>query len=85
VHLRGEPVHLTPTEFDLLSYLAARPGVAIPRDELLAEVWDWAWNGDPSTVTVHIRRLREKVEDDPADPRRLITIWGVGYRFEALP
>ncbi len=82
VELRGQPVRLTRKEFDLLAFLAARPGVTYSREELLDEVWDLAWDGDTATVTVHIRRLREKIEDDPSDPRRLVTVWGVGYRFE---
>ena len=82
VLLRGKPVRLTRKEFDLLASLAARPGVTFTREELLDEVWDFAWNGDTATITVHVRRLREKIEDDPSDPRRLLTVWGVGYRFE---
>jgi two-component system response regulator ResD len=80
---RGEPVHLTRKEFDLLEYLASTPGVTFTRTQLLEDVWDFAWDGDSSTVTVHIRRLREKIEDDPSEPRHLVTVWGVGYRFEA--
>jgi DNA-binding response OmpR family regulator len=79
---RGEPVHLTRKEFDLLWHLASRPGVTLTRSELLGHVWDFAWDGDTSTVTVHIRRLREKIEADPALPTHLVTVWGVGYRFE---
>ncbi len=60
------------------------PGVAYSRSELLHQVWDWSF-GDESTVTVHVRRLREKVEQDPADPQRLLTVWGVGYRWEPWP
>ena len=82
VALRGEPVRLTRKEFDLLAFLAATPGVTFSREELLDEVWDLAWDSDTATVTVHVRRLREKIEDDPSDPRRLVTVWGVGYRFE---
>jgi len=80
--LRGEPVRLTRKEFDLLYHLAARPGITFSRTKLLEEVWDFAWDGDAATVTVHIRRLREKIEDDPSQPQHLITVWGVGYRFE---
>jgi DNA-binding response OmpR family regulator len=82
VTLDGAPVRLTPKEFDLLQFLAMNPGVVYTRIQLLEELWDFAWDGDPSTVTVHIRRLREKIEADPSDPRRLVTVWGVGYRFE---
>ena len=82
VWLNGEPVRLTRKEFDLLLHLASSPGVTFTRTQLLEDVWDFAWDGDPSTVTVHIRRLREKIEVEPSDPRRILTVWGVGYRFE---
>jgi DNA-binding response OmpR family regulator len=78
----GQLVHLTRKEYDLLWHLASRPGVTLRRSELLEHVWDFAWDGDTSTVTVHIRRLREKIEADPSVPRHLVTVWGVGYRFE---
>jgi DNA-binding response OmpR family regulator len=78
----GAPIRLTRKEFDLLRHLATRPGRTLTRTELLEAVWDFAWDGDTSTVTVHIRRLREKIEDDPSRPRHLVTVWGVGYRFE---
>ncbi len=80
---RGDTtMHLTRKEFELLDFLASQPGRTFSRTELLEEVWDFAWDGDSSTVTVHIRRLREKIEEDPSSPRRLVTVWGVGYRFE---
>jgi DNA-binding response OmpR family regulator len=82
VRLRGAPVRLTRKEFDLLHHLASRPGVALTRTQLLEDVWDFAWDGDSTTVTVHVRRLREKIEDDPSAPTRIVTVWGVGYRFE---
>jgi DNA-binding response OmpR family regulator len=82
VTLRDQPVRLTPKEFDVLFVLASNPGVVFSRIQLLEEIWDFAWDGDPSTVTVHIRRLREKIEIDPSAPERLVTVWGVGYRFE---
>lgn len=82
VRKAGQPVQLTRKEFDLLAHLAERPGVTLSRTQLLEEVWDFAWDGDSATVTVHIRRLREKIEDDPSNPTRLVTVWGVGYRFE---
>jgi DNA-binding response OmpR family regulator len=82
VRVRGRAVPMTRKEFDLLYLLASHPGRAFTRIELLEEVWDFAWDGDTSTITVHVRRLREKVEDDPSNPRHLITVWGVGYRFE---
>jgi DNA-binding response OmpR family regulator len=79
----GEAVELTPKEFDLLLFLASNPGTVFSRARLLDEVWDMAFDGEPSTVTVHIRRLREKIEDDPSRPQRIVTVWGLGYRFEA--
>jgi DNA-binding response OmpR family regulator len=82
VRARGGEVALTPKEFDLLALLASSPGRVFSRLEILEELWDFAFDGDPSTVTVHIRRLREKVEADPSDPRHLVTVWGVGYRFD---
>jgi len=75
------PAQLTVKEFDLLAFLMRSPHRAWRREELLELVWGWTY-GDTSTVTVHIRRLREKVEHDPASPRHLQTVWGVGYRFE---
>ena len=74
---------LTSREFDLLAYLLAHPNRAFTRDELLTEVWDWDY-GDKTTVTVHVRRLREKIEADPGSPTRLTTVWGVGYRWNPL-
>lgn len=82
VCLSGEPIRLTRKEFDLLYFLASRPGTTFARSRLLEEVWDFAWDGDSATVTVHIRRLREKIEADPSNPTHLVTVWGVGYRFE---
>ena len=79
--LGGAPLALTAREFDLLHFLVANPRTAWSRDELLRDVWGWSF-GDQSTVTVHVRRLREKVEADPTRPRRLVTVWGVGYRWE---
>jgi DNA-binding response OmpR family regulator len=79
--LRGAELALTVREFDLLVFLMRHPGRAFRRAELLENVWGWTF-GDQSTVTVHMRRLREKVEDDPADPKRIRTVWGVGYRWE---
>ena len=77
----GAELNLTVREFDLLAFLMRHPGTAYRREELLAQVWGWTF-GDHSTVTVHVRRLREKVEPDPADPRRIVTVWGVGYRYQ---
>jgi DNA-binding response OmpR family regulator len=78
----GRPVELTPKEFELLHYLASEPRTVFSRLQLLDALWDVAFDGDPSTVTVHIRRLREKIEPDPSAPRRLVTVWGAGYRFQ---
>jgi DNA-binding response OmpR family regulator len=78
----GEVVALTPREFEMLLFFAERPRIAFSRSHLLDELWDVAYHGDPSTVTVHVRRLREKIEADPSRPRRLVTVWGAGYRFE---
>jgi two-component system, OmpR family, response regulator ResD len=72
---------LTLREFDLLTYFLRHPGRACDREELMREVWGWDF-GDLSTVTVHVRRLRSKIEDDPARPRLIQTVWGVGYRFD---
>jgi DNA-binding response OmpR family regulator len=77
----GELVALTAREFDLLAFLAARPRQTFGRDELLEQVWGYSY-GDRATVTVHVRRLREKVEDEPSEPRHLCTVWGVGYRWD---
>jgi DNA-binding response OmpR family regulator len=77
----GTELLLTTREFDLLAYLMAHPGRAFSRAELMQHVWGWTF-GDQSTVTVHVRRLREKVEDDPADPSLIKTVWGIGYRLE---
>jgi DNA-binding response OmpR family regulator len=82
VRVRGAAVQLTPKEFELLHLLASTPRVVFSRYQLLDELWDVAFDGDPSTVTVHIRRLREKIERDPSNPRHLVTVWGAGYRFE---
>jgi DNA-binding response OmpR family regulator len=81
VRAGGAPVQLTPKEFDLLYLLASNPGVVLSRYRLLDELWDVAFDGDPATVTVHVRRIREKVESDPSDPRHLVTVWGAGYKF----
>jgi DNA-binding response OmpR family regulator len=78
----GVSLELTAKEFDLLHYLAAHPRQVFSRQQLLDHVWDMEYYGDPSTVTVHIRRLREKVEPDPSRPRHIKTVWGVGYKFE---
>ena len=79
--LRGS-INLTAREFDLLFHLARRPGQVFTRDQLMDAVWDYEFPGDSSTVTVHMRRLRAKVEPDPTRPRYLKTVWGVGYKFD---
>ena len=79
--LGGRELSLTGREFDLLAFLLAHPGRAFTRAELLAQVWSWEF-GDQSTVTVHVRRLREKIEIDPTQPKRIATIWGTGYRYD---
>ncbi|HEY3261935.1 MAG TPA: response regulator transcription factor, partial [Pseudonocardiaceae bacterium] len=78
---RGVELALTGRELDLLVFLLRNPGQAFDRATLLERVWGWTF-GDHSTVTVHVRRLREKIEDDPAAPRRIATVWGVGYRYD---
>jgi DNA-binding response OmpR family regulator len=82
VQARGVELNLTAREFDLLYLLASRPRQVFNRDQLLEQVWGLADYIDPGTVTVHIRRLREKLEVDPANPVHLLTVWGVGYKFE---
>jgi DNA-binding response OmpR family regulator len=81
--LDGAELDLTMREFDLLAYLAARPGRVFTRDQLMEAVWNYPFFTDTSTVTVHIRRLRGKLGEDPAEPRFIETVWGVGYRFRA--
>lgn len=76
------PVELTAKEFDMLHLLARHPRQVFTREQLLQRVWGSADYIDPGTVTVHVRRLREKIEADPSNPRRLLTVWGVGYKFE---
>jgi DNA-binding response OmpR family regulator len=81
VILDGEELMLTMREFDLLAYLAENPGRVFSRDQLMEAVWGEPFFDDTSTVTVHVRRLRAKLGDDPAEPRFIETVWGVGYRF----
>jgi DNA-binding response OmpR family regulator len=82
--VRGEPVTLSPKEFDLLHYLLSHAGQSFSRDDLLDAVWDKEFFGYPSTVTVHIHRLRDKIERDPERPAHIKTVWGVGYKFDPL-
>ncbi len=79
--LDGAELALTVREFDLLAFLMRHPGRAYRRAELLEAVWGWTF-GDQSTVTVHVRRLREKIEPETTAPARIVTVWGVGYRYE---
>jgi DNA-binding response OmpR family regulator len=81
VRVAGEPVALSQREYELLLFLARHPGRAFTRSELMDRVWQYSFYTDTSTVTVHIRRLRAKVERDAAHPRHIETVWGVGYRF----
>jgi DNA-binding response OmpR family regulator len=83
VRKSGSPVRLTAKEFDLLWFLASHPRRVFSRDQLMASVWGYTAALDTGTVTVHIRRLREKIEDDPGQPRYLETVWGIGYRLAA--
>lgn len=80
----GERLSLTAKEFDLLHFFMRHPRQVFSRDQLMDQVWGYEYYGDPSTVTVHIRRLREKVEHQPSEPERVLTVWGVGYKYEAL-
>jgi len=80
----GRELDLTVREFDLLAFLVSHPGRAFTRAELLEQVWGWAF-GDLSIITVYVRRLRDKVEREPASPAQLQTVWGVGYRWDASP
>ncbi|RDV43652.1 DNA-binding response regulator [Leifsonia sp. ku-ls] len=82
VSVAGRDVPLTGREYELLVYLLQNAGRTVTRDKIMREVLGWS-HGDPSTVTVHIRRLREKIEPEPHDPRHLLTVWGEGYRFIA--
>jgi two-component system response regulator ResD len=77
----GRELSLTVRELDLLTFLMRNPGRAFTREQLMSEVWGWTY-GDQSTVTVHVRRLREKVEDDATNPTLIRTVWGIGYRLE---
>lgn len=82
VSVRGQEVQLTVREYELLLYFARHPRQVFSRDQLMDAVWHYSFYTDTSTVTVHIRRLRAKIEDDPSKPQRLQTVWGVGYRFQ---
>jgi DNA-binding response OmpR family regulator len=81
VTVSGEEISLTQREFDLLAFLAMHPGQVFTRDQLMTSVWEYPFFTDTSTVTVHVRRLRAKLGDDPAEPQFIQTVWGVGYRL----
>jgi two-component system response regulator ResD len=83
VTVDGCGVELTQREFDLLAFLALHPGQVFTRDQLMDRVWQFSFYSDTTTVTVHIRRLRAKIEPDPSNPTWIQTVWGVGYRFRA--
>jgi two-component system, OmpR family, response regulator ResD len=85
VRVAGRDVELTQREFDLLHFLSQHPGQVFSREQLMDDVWRFSFYTDTTTVTVHIRRLRAKIERDPAAPRLIQTVWGVGYRFRAEP
>lgn len=82
VEANGRTVQLSAREFDLLYFLAANAGQVFTREQLMDRVWDYTFAGDTSTITVHVRRIREKIEADPMRPRYIKTVWGVGYKFE---
>jgi two-component system, OmpR family, response regulator ResD len=82
VTVRGQEAELTVREYDLLLHFVRHPGQVFSRDQLMDAVWQYSFYTDTSTVTVHVRRLRAKIEEDPSNPRWLQTVWGVGYRFQ---
>ena len=79
---RGQPLHLKPKEYDLLLFVARNRGIALSRDLIMERVWGWDYVGASRTVDVHVRWLREKIEADPSKPERIVTVRGIGYRFE---
>jgi DNA-binding response OmpR family regulator len=81
---QDKEIVLTAKEFDLLWFLMNHPGQVFTRDQLLDNVWGYDFFGDGSTVTVHVRRLREKIEQEPTKPEYVLTVWGVGYKFAPL-
>lgn len=82
VRLNGKPIRIKPKEFDLILFLARHQGIALSRDLILERVWGWTYDGNSRTVDVHVRWLREKIEEDPGNARRIITVRGIGYRFD---
>lgn len=81
VEVRGETIDLTVTEFEMLHLLASHPDQVFSRSQILSKLWDFSYEGDTTTVTVHIRRLREKIEPNPSEPKYIKTVWGIGYKF----
>ncbi|PZT56612.1 response regulator transcription factor [Paenibacillus silvae] len=81
VEIGGQVIDLTVTEFDMLYLLASHPGQVFSRTQMLSKIWDFSYEGDTTTVTVHIRRLREKIEQNASDPKYIKTVWGIGYKF----
>ncbi len=81
VYLRGEPVNLTAKEFEILALLAANPGQVFTRGQIYEHIWGEDSNVDESTITVFMRKIREKIEDNPSQPKYLLTVWRVGYKF----
>jgi DNA-binding response OmpR family regulator len=82
VRLDNNPIRLRPKEFELLAFLARHKGMALSRDLILERVWGWTFDGNSRTVDVHVRWLREKIEDDPGNPQRIVTVRSIGYRFD---
>ena len=82
IYLEGREVPATAREFDLLLYLMENKGKALPKEEAACKIWGFDSESEPQTLTVHIRWLREKLEKDPKKPKRILTVWGIGYRFE---
>jgi DNA-binding response OmpR family regulator len=78
----GVPLALKPKEYELLTFLARQHGIVLSRNLILERVWGWEYDGGSRTVDVHVRWLREKIEDDPGNPTRIVTVRGIGYRFE---
>lgn len=81
VEISGQAIDLTVTEFEMLYLLASHPDQVFSRNQILSKIWDFSYEGDTTTVTVHIRRLREKIEQIPSNPKYLKTVWGIGYKF----
>jgi DNA-binding response OmpR family regulator len=82
VFVNGEEKVLMAKEFDLLHFLATNPNIVFSKEHLIERIWGYDFIGDLITVTVHIRKIREKIEEDPSNPQFIETIWGVGYRFK---